>query len=117
MPGSRCSPPMDVHYGRASQVLEKRERTLRLAWSQHPERFVHGTPKPQPLPKEVWINPPGRDHDTTACSVNLNRRCLNVVDRFRQAERVGAIVLNRSCLVLPRNGNIAELLTSGTRNV
>ena len=50
--------PHDVHYGRASQVLEKRERTLRLAWSQHPERFVHGTPKPQPLPKEVWINPP-----------------------------------------------------------
>ena len=34
--------PHDVHYGRASQVLEKRERTLRLAWSQHRERFVHG---------------------------------------------------------------------------
>ena len=50
--------PHDVHYGRANRVLEKREQTLRLAWSQHPERFVHGTPKPQPLPKEVWINPP-----------------------------------------------------------
>ena len=50
--------PHDVHYGRAHQVLEQRERTLRLAWSQHPERFVHGTPKPQPLPQEVWINPP-----------------------------------------------------------
>ena len=58
MPGSRCSPPMTCTTARASQVLEKRERTLRLAWSQHPERFVHGTPKPQPLPKEVWINPP-----------------------------------------------------------
>ena len=50
--------PHDVHYGRASQILEKRERTLRLAWSRHPERFVNGTPKPQPLPQEVWINPP-----------------------------------------------------------
>lgn len=50
--------PHDVHYGRATQVLEKRERTLRLAWHRHPERFVNGTPKPQPLPQEVWINPP-----------------------------------------------------------
>ena len=50
--------PDDVHHGRAQRILEKRGRTLRLAWSQHPERFVHGTPKPQPLPKEVWINPP-----------------------------------------------------------
>ena len=49
--------PHDVHYGRANRVLEKREQTLRLAWSQHPERFVHGTPKPQPLPKEVWSRP------------------------------------------------------------
>ena len=50
--------PQDVHYGRAQQVLEQRERTLRLAWDRHPERFVHGTPMPQPLPQEVWINPP-----------------------------------------------------------
>ena len=50
--------PHDVHYGRARRVLEQRERTLRLAWNRHPERFVHGTPKPQPLPQEVWINPP-----------------------------------------------------------
>ena len=50
--------PDDVHHDRAPRILEQRERTLRLAWSQHPERFVHGTPKPQPLPEEVWINPP-----------------------------------------------------------
>ena len=50
--------PEDVHHGRAQRILEQRERTLRAAWSQHPERFVHGAPKPQPLPKEVWINPP-----------------------------------------------------------
>ena len=28
--------------------------------------------------------PAGRDYDPTACSVNPNRRCLNVVDRFRR---------------------------------
>lgn len=50
--------PDDVHHGRSPRILEQRARTLRLACSQHPERFVHGTPKPQPLPKEVWINPP-----------------------------------------------------------
>ena len=30
----------DVHCGRARRVLEQRERTLRLAWNRHPERFV-----------------------------------------------------------------------------
>ena len=50
--------PDDVHHDRAQRILDQRERTLRLAWSQHPERFVLGAPKPQPLPKEVWINPP-----------------------------------------------------------
>ena len=50
--------PDVVHHGRAQRILEQRERTLRAAWSQHPERFVHGAPKPQALPTEVWINPP-----------------------------------------------------------
>ena len=50
--------PDDVHHGRAQRILEQRQRTLRAAWNHHPERFVHGAPKPQPLPKEVWINPP-----------------------------------------------------------
>ena len=49
--GSRCSPPHDVHYGKPDQVLEQRERTLRLAWDRHPERSFSGTPKPQPLPQ------------------------------------------------------------------
>ncbi len=50
--------PADVHHDRARDVLAQRERTLQQAWSQHPERFVHGRPTPQPLPTEVWINPP-----------------------------------------------------------
>ena len=50
--------PYDVHYGLAEAVLAKRQRTLEAAWVAHPERFVHGLPKSQPLPEAVWINPP-----------------------------------------------------------
>ena len=50
--------PADVHHDRARDVLAQRERTLQQAWSEHPERFVQGIPTPQPLPTEVWINPP-----------------------------------------------------------
>ena len=58
MPGSRCS-PRDVHHHRAPDVLAQRGRTLQAAWALHPERFVHGTPKPAPrFPEAVWINPP-----------------------------------------------------------
>ena len=43
------TPPMSIQC-RADEVLTQRERTrtLRNAWAQHPERFVHGIPKPLP---------------------------------------------------------------------
>ena len=50
--------PDDVHHHRAPDVLAQRGRTLQAAWALHPERFVHGTTKPAPLPEAVWINPP-----------------------------------------------------------
>lgn len=50
--------PDDVHHGRARAVLAQRERSLAVAWTHHPERFVRGIPKPSPLPDAVWINPP-----------------------------------------------------------
>jgi putative transposase len=50
--------PAVVHYGQAQQVREKRQQTLQNAFALHPERFVHGLPKPHPLPEAVWINPP-----------------------------------------------------------
>ncbi len=53
--------PADVHHGRADEMLAQRERTLHKAWSKHPDRFVRGMPKPQPLPQEVWINPPAAE--------------------------------------------------------
>jgi putative transposase len=50
--------PIDVHYGRAEQVLSQRQTVLQQAYQQHPERFVRGLPQPAPLPPAVWINPP-----------------------------------------------------------
>ena len=50
--------PGDVHHGRAERILEQRHRSLHDASTRHPERFVHGPPKPQTLPHKVWINPP-----------------------------------------------------------
>ncbi len=50
--------PEQVHFGRAADVLTRREAVLREAWAARPERFVSGKPKLQTLPEAVWINPP-----------------------------------------------------------
>ena len=55
---SQCNDGTGEHHGRALQILEQRQRTLQDAWTHNPERFVHGPPNPQALPKPVWINPP-----------------------------------------------------------
>ena len=53
--------PAVVHSGRAAEVVQIRQATLETAYKHHPERFVRGLPKPEPLPKAVWINPPNRE--------------------------------------------------------
>lgn len=63
--------PETVHYGRAERVLELRQSVLVQAFHNHPERFVQGRPKPQPLPEQVWINPPKRDPKTDDRDTNL----------------------------------------------
>jgi len=50
--------PAIVHYGRAEQVRDKRSSILTAAYAAHPERFVHGPPRPPALPEAVWINKP-----------------------------------------------------------
>jgi putative transposase len=50
--------PHSVHYGESESILMKRSQILSEAYQNNPERFVHGCPKPVPLPKEVWINKP-----------------------------------------------------------
>jgi putative transposase len=50
--------PADVHHGRAQQRVDARAAVLATAHELHPERFVRGIPRPQPLPTAVWINKP-----------------------------------------------------------
>ena len=50
--------PAAVHYGRADELNAARRQVLLEAHRAHPERFVHGTPQPPVLPRQVWINPP-----------------------------------------------------------
>jgi len=50
--------PADVHYGRAEQILRRREEVLAEAARQHPERFVRGAARLPRLPEAVWINKP-----------------------------------------------------------
>ena len=50
--------PSVLHYGKAPRVIESRSEVLQAVYAKHPERFVHGCPKPQTLPTAVWINPP-----------------------------------------------------------
>ncbi len=50
--------PEMVHSGRASHVIEARQRVLDVARALHPERFVRKPPMAPPLPEAVWINRP-----------------------------------------------------------
>ena len=56
--GLQMLTPASVHYGRTGPILAQRGLTLTAAYAAHPERFVHGLPKPKALPETVWINPP-----------------------------------------------------------
>jgi putative transposase len=53
--------PAEVHFGRASEVLQARQTVLERAYAAHPERFVKGLPKAGQLPAAVWINPPQKE--------------------------------------------------------
>jgi putative transposase len=50
--------PAMLHYGRATDVLDARQKVLQSAYAKQPGRFVRGLPKPQSPPAAVWINPP-----------------------------------------------------------
>jgi putative transposase len=50
--------PADVHYGRADDLIRKRQQVLDGAFQDHPERFVRRPPIHPALPDTVWINQP-----------------------------------------------------------
>jgi len=59
--GIRMLTPESLHYGRAPEILEARHAVLTAAQQEHPERSVHGAPRPQQVPHAAWINPPKKD--------------------------------------------------------
>ena len=54
--------PEDVHYGRAEQIIKKRQAVLNDAFAKHPERFKGKIPKPMALPEAAWINKPSPEN-------------------------------------------------------
>jgi len=56
--------PETVHFGRAEEILRRRNRILQQAYASHPERFVRGLPSAPRLPEAVWINPPKQQATT-----------------------------------------------------
>jgi putative transposase len=50
--------PSTVHYGRADQVLLRRQQTLDEAYMKAPQRFNNRPPQVKRPPTEAWINPP-----------------------------------------------------------
>ena len=60
--------PQSVHLGLAKEIWEQRRRVLEESFRNHPERFVHGTPKPPALPTAAWINEPKTTEETPAAA-------------------------------------------------
>jgi len=50
--------PDDVYFGRAADVVVRRQTALDEAFKKHPERFPKGRPIAKGLPAAVYINPP-----------------------------------------------------------
>ena len=50
--------PGQVHFGRAPEVIRRRQEVLAAAYATRPDRFVAGPPRAAELAAEVWINRP-----------------------------------------------------------
>ena len=50
--------PATVHHGKDAIVTHQRQLVLTAAFSNYPERFVRGAPRPPRVPDAVWINKP-----------------------------------------------------------
>jgi len=53
--------PATVHHGKSEVVNQVRQASLLVAFSNHPERFVRGMPRPPLVPEAAWINKPRTD--------------------------------------------------------
>ena len=75
--------PHDVHHGQA-RPSPRATRTHPSPRLEPPSGAIRARDPKAPASSSRGLDQPaGRGYDATACSVNPNRRCLNVVDRFR----------------------------------
>jgi len=76
--------PSVVHHGTADQSIAQRQNVLQGFYNMHPERFVHGSPRPAELPKTVWINPPIKTNyqETISKMVEISSRQGQENDRI-----------------------------------
>ena len=77
--------PDDVHHHRAPDVLAQRGRTLQAACGPSPRTLRPRHPETRPASRSRLDQPTRHFHNRRNESVNRNRRCLKVVDRFRSA--------------------------------
>jgi putative transposase len=70
--------PSDVHYGRAQDVLAKRNAAMQQVWLQHPRRFRPAGPATYALTDTVYINRPSSEYPE-ATDQNVLDQCLTSV--------------------------------------
>jgi len=63
--------PKTMHTGEAKGILIKRQKVMDDAHKKHPERFVRGATKLEPLPTEVWINKPIKAIDNKDVTIEV----------------------------------------------
>lgn len=89
-----------VHFGKAEEVIAKRQRTMDEIWAKHPERFVNGRPVVPSPPKEVWINRPKNEEESENAPLFLTPKCPGFIDTYRRTEMT--IFFKFKCLKLSR---------------
>ena len=96
--------PQDVHYGpsRPRPGATRTYPSLRLGPA--PRTIRARNPEAPASSPRGLDQPAGPGLDASACSVNPNRRCLNVVDRFRSG-LIGRITLEVKCAGARSAGN------------
>ncbi len=70
--------PESVHYGQATEILEKRYQALLQAYFKNPVRFSNKIPTLKKLPDAVYINPP------QAVQINLKNKIVKNENNYRQ---------------------------------
>lgn len=71
--------PETVHYGHASEALERRYQALLKAYLKNPVRFNNKPPKLKQLPPAVYINPPQTIKINFENSENNHRQEVNIL--------------------------------------